>query len=240
MEVRDMPAIKVAARWACVFLGSALAANAAMADNWNLALDQDGIKLYTSNASQGQVKSWKATATIKGNLSSVVALLNDQTNLPKWMDKVMSVEKLQQMKDGEDLYYTVIDAPWPAKDQDNILYTKWRQDPSTYEMVQTVMSEPGYLNESKGRQRQAAYKAEWRLLPVGNGNIHVTYQAEVDPGLERVPNWMKNMYTYQMPVKTMQNMMALSLDSYQGASFAYVSEPANTALAANASALDAE
>lgn len=235
-----MPTLNSAAKMACVLLGTLLASSAAMADNWKLELDQGGVKLYTSDNDHSPMKSYKVTTTVRANLSSLVALLNDQTSQPKWMDKVLSVEKLQQMKDGENLYYTVFDAPWPAKDQDNVLYTKWSQDPATYEMVQTVMAEPEYLNESKGRQRQAFYKAEWRLLPTGNGNVHVTYQAEIDPGLKRVPEWMKNMFVYEMPVKTIQNMSALSLDSYMGATFAYVKEPVDTAVAANAIAVSSE
>lgn len=231
-----MPAIKVS-KWACVLLGSMLSSGVAMAEDWKLELDEAGVKLYTSVSEHSSIKSAKVSTTIKGNLSSLVALLNDHSNLPKWMDKVLSVEKLQQMKDGENLFYTVIDAPWPAKDQDNVLYSKWHQDPATYEMVQTVMAEPEYLNESKGRQRQAFYKAEWRLLPLGNGTVHVTYQAEVDPGLKRVPEWMNNMFVYEMPVKTIQNMNMLSLHDYLDVTFAYVKEPVDTAVAANALAI---
>lgn len=235
-----MPAINNAAKWACVLLGATLASGNALAESWKLELDEGGVKLYTSDSERSPVKTYKVTTTVRGNLSSLVALLNDHTAQPKWMDKVLSVEKLQQMKDGENLFYTVFDAPWPAKDQDNVLYSKWSQDPVSYEMVQTVMAEPEYLNEAKGRQRQAFYKAEWRLLPMGNGNVHVTYQAEIDPGLKRVPDWMKNMFVYEMPVKTIQNMNALSLDNYMDAAFAYVKEPVDTAVAANAIAVASE
>lgn len=235
-----MPAINKASTWASMVLGTALMSTTAMAESWKLELDEGGVKLYTSDSDHSPMKSYKVSTTVRGSLSSLVALLNDHTSQPKWMDKVLSVEKLQQMKDGENLFYTVFDAPWPAKDQDNVLYTKWHQDPATYEMVQTVMSEPEYLNESKGRQRQAFYKAEWRLLPTGNGNVHVTYQAEIDPGLKRIPDWMKNMFVYEMPVKTIQNMNALSLDRYTDVTYAYVKEPVDTAVAANAISVASE
>lgn len=226
-----MPGIN-ASKWACVLLGGLLSSSVAMAADWKLELDEAGVKLYTSDSEHSPIKTYKVSTTVKGSLSSMVALLNDFSNFPNWMDKVSSVEKLQQMKDGENLFYTVFDAPWPAKDQDNVLYSKWRQDPNTYEMVQTIMAEPEYLNEAKGKQRQAYFKAEWRLLPMGNGSVHVTYQAEIDPGMRRVPEWMNNMFVYEMPVKTIQNMNALSMDTYQGAAFAYVREPVATAVVA--------
>lgn len=235
-----MPAINKAAKWTGMLLGAALMSTTAMAESWKLELDEGGVKLYTSDSDRSPMKSYKVSTTVRGSLSSLVALLNDHTSQPKWMDKVLSVEKLQQMKDGENLFYTVYDAPWPAKDQDNVLYSKWHQDPVTYEMVQTVMAEPEYLNESKGRQRQAFYKAEWRLLPTGNGNVHVTYQAEIDPGMKRVPEWMKNMFVYEMPVKTIQNMNAMSLDRYTEVTYAYVKEPVDTAVAANAISVASE
>lgn len=224
-----MPLLK-ASTWACALLGSLLSSGVALAADWQLELDEDGVKLYTSDSEQGAMKTYKVDTTIKASLSSLVALLNDYSSFPKWMDKVVSVEKLQQLKDGENLLYTVIDAPWPAKDQDNVLYSKWHQDPNTFEMVQTVMAEPEYINQVKDRQRQAYYKAEWRLLPVGNGNVHVTYTAELDPGTRRVPDWMRDMFVYEMPVKTIRNMNMLSMDAYQNATFAYVREPVGTAV----------
>ncbi len=219
------------AKGALLALASMFASTLAVAaDNWKLELDEGGVKLYTRSSEHSAMKSCKVVTTLRGTLSSIVALLNDQKNFPTWMDKLVKAERLQSLKDNENLFYTVVDSPWPAKDQDNIIYTKWTQDPNTYEMVQTVISEPEYLSPAKGKQRQSYFRAEWRLLPVGDGNIHVTYTADVDPGTKTIPRWMSNMFVYEMPVKTLRNMASVPMGDYESASFAYVQEPVDTAI----------
>jgi hypothetical protein len=219
------------AKGALLALAGMVASSLAVAnDDWTLELDEGGVQLFTRASDNSEMKSCKVVTTLKGSLSSIVALLNDQKNFPNWMDKLVKAERLQALREDENLFYTVVDSPWPAKDQDNIIYTKWTQDPTTYEMVQTIMSEPEYLSPAKGKQRQSYFRAEWRLLPVGDGNVHVTYTADVDPGTKTIPRWMSNMFVYEMPVKTLRNMASVPMGDYEGASFAYVQEPVDTAI----------
>lgn len=200
------------------------------ADNWQLDVEENGIKLYTKSGSNSPMKSYRAVTTIKATLSSLVGLLNDSSKFPEWMDKVLSVEKIRDISANESLVYQVIDAPWPAKDQDNILYSKWSQDPDTLVVTKKVLAEPQYLNEFDDRRRQQFYEAEWRLTPLKDGYVEVSYMAEINPGGEKVMEWMENMLAYDMPIKTMKNLRAKSLQSYSGVRVAYIKEPSRSEL----------
>ncbi len=196
----------------------------ANAEEWLLELNEDGVKHFTKQSAETPVKSFKTITVVKANLSSLVALLNDSSQFPEWMHKTLEVEKIRDISSQESLVYHVFDAPWPAKDQDNVLYSKWSQDPETLIVTKKIVSEPQYINEFKNRQRQQFFNAQWQLKPIDGGEIEVTYTAEIHPGTE-AREWMVQLLAYEMPFKTMKNLRQLSLSGYKKARFAYVREP---------------
>ncbi len=208
-----------------------------VAADWQLELDEDGVKHYTKKSSISPVKSFKTVTTIKASLSSLVALLNDSSQFPEWMHKTLEVEKIRDISSQESLVYQVIDAPWPAKDQDNVLYSKWSQDPSTLVVTKKIVSEPQYINEFKNRQRQQFFNAEWSLKPLAGGKVEIVYTAEIHPGVE-AREWMVELLAYEMPYKTMQNLRRVSLNGYRKARFAYVREPSVEGVAMAGSSTD--
>lgn len=195
-----------------------------VAADWQLEMHEDGVKHFTKQSAASPVRSFKTVTVVKANLSSLVALLNDSSQFPEWMHKTLEVEKIRDISSQESLVYHVFDAPWPAKDQDNVLYSKWTQDPSSLIVTKKIISEPQYINEFKNRQRQQFFNAEWQLKPLGGGEIEVAYTAEIHPGTD-ARDWMVKLLAYEMPFKTMLNLRQLSLDGYKKARFAYVQEP---------------
>ncbi|MCG8317188.1 MAG: START domain-containing protein [Pseudomonadales bacterium] len=202
----------------------------AVASDWQLEADEDAIKLYTRQADNSPMKAYKVETRVRASLSSLVAFLNDEKFFPQWMDKVVEVEKLREISDKETLIYQVIDAPWPEKDQDNILYTKWVQDPDTLAVTKKIVAEPMYMNAHKDRRRQKFYEAEWQLTPLDNGVIKVVYTAEIDPGVGDVKPWMEQMLAYQMPFNTLRNFRKANFDRYSANKFAFIQEPKRSAL----------
>lgn len=194
------------------------------ASDWELELHEDGVKHYTKLSTVSPVKSFKTVTVVKASLSSLVALLNDSSQFPEWMHKTLEVEKIRDISSQESLVYQVIDAPWPAKDQDNVLYSKWSQDPSSLVVTKKILSEPQYIDEFRNRQRQQFFNAEWKMTPLGGGKVEVSYTADIHPGTA-AREWMVELLAYEMPFKTMQNLRKLSLNGYEKARFAYVQEP---------------
>ncbi|MCG8672926.1 MAG: START domain-containing protein [Pseudomonadales bacterium] len=210
----------------CAFFVAA----SATASDWQLEVDQDNIKLFTRQGEASPMKTYKVETRIKATLSSLVAFLNDEKSFPKWMDKVAEVEKIRDINEQESLVYQVIDAPWPAKDQDNILYSKWTQDPNTLAVTKDITAEPMFMKEKSNRRRQSFYKASWTLIPEGNGMVKVEYSAEIDPGVGEVKEWMEKMLAFDMPFKTIRNFRRANLDNYAGNKFAFIQEPSRSEL----------
>lgn len=202
-----------------------------IAADWQLEVDEGDIKLYTRHGDNSPMKSYRVVTQVKAGLSTLVAFLNDEKHFPAWMDKISQVEKIRDISDREKLVYQVIDAPWPAKDQDSVLYTKWSQDPETLTVTKTIMAEPMYMEARDNRRRQKFYSAEWQLTPKEGGTVEVVYSAEIDPGVGEVRDWMQEMLAYQMPFNTLRNLRKANLASYEKVSLAFIKEPTSSGLA---------
>ncbi len=203
----------------------------AIAADWQLDVDEGDIKLYTRQGENSPMKSYRVVTKIKSSLSPLVAFLNDEKQFPDWMDKVSEVEKIRDISDKEKLVYQVIDAPWPAKDQDSVLYSKWSQDPKTLTVTKTIMAEPMYMEARDNRRRHKFYSAEWQLTPGDKGMVEVVYTAEIDPGVGEVKAWMEEMLAYQMPFNTLRNLRKANLGQYENVSLAFIQEPRSSDIA---------
>lgn len=199
-------------------------ATGAWADSWQLDMDEDGIQLYSKQSTDSPIKTVKVVTTVKATLSSLVSFLSDYSQFPAWMDKVSKVEKLKDISPKESLTYTVIDSPWPERDRDSVLYSKWDQDPKTLVVTKKIFSEPNYLNKDKDMIRARSFTGEWKLVPQSDGRVQVSYVVDFNPG-GKVQGWLLEMFTYEMPFKTIQNLRAAALDRYDGAKFAFIKEP---------------
>lgn len=200
-------------------------------DGWVLEVEERGVKLFTKQTEKSPIKSYRAVTQVRANLSSLVGLLSDASRLPQWMDKVVEAQTLRQISERESLVYQVFAMPWPARDHDTVLYSRWQQDPKSFVVTKELIAEPQYLAQVRGRERHQFFQGRWQLTPLQDGVVEVVYSAEVDPGSDRALNWMENMLVYEMPMRTLQNMRAQALDRYAGFQVAYIKEPSRAQLA---------
>lgn len=197
---------------------------------WQLEVDEDGVQLYSSMSQTSPLKTVKVVSEVKASLSSLVSFLSDNSQFPAWMDHVSRSEKLKDISPQESLTYTVIDSPWPERDRDNVLYSKWEQDPKTLVVTKKILSEPQYVGEDENMIRVPMFQAEWKLVPKGQGLVEVVYTVDFNPG-GKVQGWLLEMFTYEMPFKTMKNLRTASLEQHAGSKFAFIKEPGDGGMA---------
>ncbi|MEE2730958.1 MAG: START domain-containing protein [Pseudomonadota bacterium] len=225
-----MPLQKLGCVKALVASSALLFSSLTLAYDWQLDKDENGIQLYTKESQSAPLKQVKVVTSVKASLSSLVSFLSDHSAFPDWMDKVSKVEKLKDISEQESITYTVVDAPWPERDRDAVLYSKWEQNPETLVVTKKVYSEPQYLNADSSMIRSPYLEAEWVLTPRGNGMVEVAYVSDYDPGGD-VQGWLLDMFTYEMPYNTMKNLRASALGKYEGAKFAFIKEPVSDGVA---------
>ncbi|HVL01031.1 MAG TPA: START domain-containing protein [Dongiaceae bacterium] len=215
---------------ALVASSALLLSSLGVAADWQLEMDENGVQLYSMESTSSPLKTVKVVSQVKASLSSLVSFLSDNNQFPAWMDKISKAEKIKDISPQETLTYTVIDSPWPERDRDNVIYSKWEQDPQSLVVTKKILSEPQYVSENPDMIRTPFFEGEWKLVPKSNGLVEVSYTVDFNPG-GNVQGWLMETFTYDMPFKTMQNLHSAALDRHEGAKFAFIKEPVNSGVA---------
>ncbi|PJF37669.1 MAG: hypothetical protein CUN55_20900, partial [Phototrophicales bacterium] len=90
------------------------------AQDWQLARDKKGIKVYTRKDAKSSIKDSKAVMIVKSNPRKALRLMLAADNHYKWMDRVVVSRTLKRLSDTEFYAYYEAGAPWPVSNRDVI------------------------------------------------------------------------------------------------------------------------
>jgi len=175
---------------------------------WELEKNQDGIKIFTRKTDEFPVKEFKAIVTIHTDLNTLIDILNDVENYPKWMTDCLYAKTIKQVNENERFDYATAQVPWPLSDRDMIWHFVLKMDNEKKEYIASSTSEPDYIGKMKGFERLKKSRGLWKFKEIEN-NVQVTYMFAGDPGVP-VPNWIINMFIVDGPFKTLTNLRKLA------------------------------
>ncbi len=185
--------------------------------DWVFKKEVSGIKIYTREAPDSDIKELKFTTIIESSISSTIALLVDVDNYDQWVYKCAESTILKELNELQSFCYYNVDFPWPMSDRDMIIYSEIEQDPLTKEVVSSSYGRPEYIPEKEGRVRIYNHFNQWRFKPTAPDRIEATYLLKSDPA-GSIPSWMINMAIDQGPLKSMKGFLEhLDDEKYQGA-----------------------
>ena len=179
---------------------TALLASVAQAEDWQVAKDQDGIKVSLSEVAGSKYKAYRGVTTIKASMAKVRSLQEDVAGACAWIHECKS-QKLLKHEGDQSWTYTQFNTPWPVTARDSVLHitTSEAADGSVTRKLEGV---PSYIPEEKGFVRVAQVEGFWKLVPKGD-LIEVTYQVHTEPG-GSVPSWLANKFVVDAPFNTLQ------------------------------------
>ena len=188
-------------------------------DGWEFKKNKNGIKIYTRDSGDTNIKELKFTVTINATMNQAVTLLTDVNNYSDWVygcDHSSTVEEITKL---ESYCYYKVDFPWPMTDRDLVVYSEIKQDPLTKVVTSDTNSRSDYMPEAEGYIRMQKHFNKWTFTPISADKIEVTYLLKSDPG-GSIPSWAINMAIDQGPVKSMKGFMKnLKRDEYVNANF---------------------
>jgi ribosome-associated toxin RatA of RatAB toxin-antitoxin module len=148
------------------------------------------------------LNSFRGTTLVSARISSIVALLKDKKNYPKWVYNCQSAKSLGENKDLSAYSYTITKTPWPFRSRDSVVYSTLKQNKKTKEVIISLIAKPNYHPLKNGLVRIQQLKGQWVLTPQKNGVIKVTTEIMVDPG-GRLPKWLVNQFAINTPFNTL-------------------------------------
>ena len=145
----------------------------------------------------------------------------DDADCARIVDAAFSI--LEQVGYAQAYVYGIVDAPWPMQDRDTVVRFDYQQNPQTREILITIVNFPDHVPHEPGFVRVPDFGGFWRLRPLPQGEVAVTYQVHGAPG-GWVPVWMANYAAAVSVNRTLHNLPA-AVERYRGARSQHVLEP---------------
>ncbi len=191
----------------CLLLVMVLLSPLGQADDWNLAYDREGIRVYLSGVADSPYQQFRGVSTIKASVRTLVDLQENLRVACKWLYACAQMRLVEVDGDSTWVYLTT-DLPWPTLPRDMILKVSTeRLDDGT--LIRHLQAEPAKLPEEPGLIRVQHLSGAWIMKPLGERETEVTYQLKADPAGD-VPGWLANRFVVDAPVVTLRTLRAVA------------------------------
>jgi hypothetical protein len=180
---------------------SVLLAAEVYAEDWQVARDEEGIKVSLSDVAGSKYKAYRGTTVINASVAKVRALQEDVAGACAWVHECQS-QKLLKHEGNKAWTYTRFNTPWPVTPRDSVLLITTSEG-ADGSLTRTLEEQPAYIPEEKGYVRVTKVEGFWKLLPKGPNQTEVTYQVHTEPG-GSVPSMLANKFVVDAPFNTLK------------------------------------
>ncbi|MCG8907781.1 MULTISPECIES: START domain-containing protein [Pseudomonas] len=178
-------------------------AGTALAEDWKLEKEDDGVKVFLSPVAGSKYKAYRGVVDIKADVAKINALQEDVAGSCKWIHACAEMRLLKT--EGENSWtYSKIDMPWPVTGRDVVIHVTTEKT-ADGGLIRHLKAEPTYIPEEKGEIRVPKLIGEWKLVPKGAGVTEVTYQVQTEPG-GSIPSWLANSFVVDAPMNTLKGL----------------------------------
>ncbi|WP_448680408.1 START domain-containing protein [Pseudomonas nicosulfuronedens] len=178
-------------------------AGTALAEDWKLEKEDDGVKVFLSPVAGSKYKAYRGVVDIKADVAKINALQEDVAGSCKWIHACAEMRLLKT--EGDNSWtYSKIDMPWPVTGRDVVIHVTTEKT-ADGGLIRHLKAEPTYIPEEKGEIRVPKLIGEWKLVPKGAGVTEVTYQVQTEPG-GSIPSWLANSFVVDAPMNTLKGL----------------------------------
>ncbi|MCS3467266.1 hypothetical protein M2401_000987 [Pseudomonas sp. JUb42] len=178
-----------------------LVAGVAQAEDWQVAKDEDGIKVSLSDVAGSKYKAYRGETVINASMAKVRSFQEDVAGACKWIHECKSQKALK--REGDQVWtYTQFNTPWPVTPRDSVLLVT-SVNGADGSLTRKLEGQPKYIPEESGFVRVAAVDGFWKFVPKGPNQTAVTYQVHTEPG-GSVPSWLANKFVVDAPFNTLK------------------------------------
>lgn len=191
----------------CVFIIALvfLFSQTVSAQGWNFVKEKNGIKMYTRNEPNTNLKSFKGVMDVHSTMDRVTHLVGNVHNNDWWDKNVKEIRILYFEENKHFKYYLVYDVPWPLSDRDLCVDARVTIDPVTGRREINAKPIANLIPEKPDAVRIKNYWQRWIIQPMENDIIRLTLEGSVDPG-GIVPAWLINLVITDTPMNIMSGI----------------------------------
>ncbi len=152
---------------------------------WQLAKEQQGIKVYTRIIAGSKFKEFKGELALNTSIDSLLSFINNAEYCPQWRYKCI---KMILLSDG--YIYKLSNLPWPLNDRYTVMSSQLliNAEKNTYTLqlrnIKREQLPPHILTQLPAAGSAVQMRSSdgyWQFKLSSPTSIHITYQMHGDP-----------------------------------------------------------
>ena len=171
---------------------------------WQLKRNSAGIQVHVRKVDGSPLVEYRGSTVLDAEIGKVIALFEDVTRTPDWFYQCTQSRVLEEKGAGDDLFYFVMDMPWPVQDRDTVYRRIFKKDPGSGALEYATSSFDGAYPDQEGRIRMPMLKGLWRFTPLPGGRTEMYYQQHNDVG-GHLPTLLINTLAVNIPFNSLSN-----------------------------------
>jgi hypothetical protein len=170
---------------------------------WDLAVNKEGIKVYTRKTDSVAIKEYKVTMQVKSPIDTVLKKVLDIKNLKHWSYRIAESTLIKKINDSTWIFYIHNDVEWPVKDRDHVSKVQLFKKSDEYNILLSPYN--NFVKEKNDVVRLTKFRGVWTLKKIDRNCTQVTQQLYGDPE-SNIPPFFINMLIAKAPFHTFRNM----------------------------------
>jgi len=174
-------------------------------EEWSLAKDKNGIKVYTRMEEGSDFKEYRGECLVKVDFKKIKAILLDLEDYPSWVNDCDEVTIIKE-EPGLIIYHVIYAVPWPFMDRDVVSRMNIYMTADTLELSEREA--PGVLEEYDEYVRMPENYTRTRIVRLNETEVYYTTEGYFNPG-GSLPKWLVNSFISDGPYKAMSSLKKL-------------------------------
>ena len=173
-------------------------------ENWQLAQDEDDIRVYTRPNVKTKLKDFKADMIVQASIEKVSSHMSAMEDQTKWMHDRKQTKVLDRPNDRSSIVYSVTNAPWPVMDRDVVVSYIYNEN-NTDEFIRIdVVNIDDYHPLNEDMVRVPYLKGFWELIKIDDNSTKIVFMNAASPG-GNIPDWLADSFVLDMPYHSLNN-----------------------------------
>lgn len=180
--------------------------------DWQLAREQDGIRLYVRWVDAGgsrKVRQMRAEMQVNATVGDMLTLLRDDENGVDWVNRAAEFYHFDRHGDALWHTYTELSIPWPFSNRDMVTRNVLLIDPQTGGFRIDLRGAADHLPPQRDAIRILHFEGAWEVTPSGTEQSRVSYEI-VTKSDSFLPRSITDPIVEKGFISTMANLRALA------------------------------
>jgi hypothetical protein len=171
-----------------------------------LALERQGIRVWTHMAEGNPAVNYRATTVLNSTVTGAANLILDPEIAPQWAPYVHRIEVLSPPDSAGIMVFRMeLDLPFPLQDRDVVVRARISRAADGVFTLHGEAVTDARAPVRPGVVRISRYQGGWTIRPVGAGQVEVTTRGYADLG-GAVPLSLANLLVPQQLFHMLSNM----------------------------------